>query len=211
MTSTKLMESFIRILYSNDNIRHGELAEKLHTSPSSLTGCVSRYLTIEPPLFYKIKKGKYCEYRLTKEGKDFGQQIIEKDLKKDLKDNNPDTNTSSLTETLISFVLEHTPENENILVQCLKKIDVSTISSTLSFREFMFLSLSLGMITDREFSYKNALDQTYPSEDINNQLEWGSMVYRKCKDMIQTELSQNTDYMIQNLNDEVSKPGKAKK
>lgn len=201
MRYTKSMESFIEILYLNEHISHGEIAEKLSTSPSSLSNCVQRYLNIDPPLFYKIKNGKYCEYCLTKEGKEYGQQIIEKGLE----DRDPNCITPELTKTLITFILEQTPENENTMIQCLKRIDISTISQTFDFREFMFLSLSLDMIGDTKCSYKEALDQTYPSKDVNNQLEWGSMVYKKCRDMIQTQLSQSTDCMIQKLNNEISR------
>lgn len=187
------LDSFIKNIYFNTGISHGELAASLGTSPNSLSGRIRRYQTIEPPIFRRERVGKRYLYSLTEHGKIYYEQEVSKRME-EARMRIEKAEHFLRKEEKISNILENCDLANNHSDECnislLKKVDIDTISKTFSFNEFKFLALTFGLLGE-DMTTRNAFSYTVPDMELKEQWGWAENVLNKYKQMILTNLDKD--------------------
>lgn len=183
---TKALDSFIKNLYFNDGVTHGELAIQLKTTPNSLSNRIKRYQTIEPPIFSIKKAGKNRIYHITEDGKEYYEQKLAKADLEFAKWEQEKERISNILSNCDSS--NYYCDKRNIVL--LKKVDIDTIAKTFSFNEFKFLALTFGLLGE-DMSSRSAFNYTVPDMELKDQWAWGNNVYEKYKQMILTNLNKD--------------------
>ena len=150
---SKYFNETIMIIGDNPGITHGELATKLNTICSNLSGYIKRISEYEPPLIEKEISGKYRSYTLTAEGKSFYRKLTNPEY-------NEGTNIT-YKKDIMTYILETQENNPSPYVQLLRSINIEKIDEAFTLPEFTILCKTLGMIPQEQIiekDLKQALD-----------------------------------------------------
>ena len=149
--NSKYFNETIVIIGENPGITHGELAEKLNTICSNLSGYIKRISEYDPPLIEKEICGKYRSYTLTPEGNNFYKRLTKTEY-------NEGTNIT-YKKDIMTYILETQESNPSPYVQLLRSINIEKIDKVFTLPEFTILCKALGIIPEEEIKEQD-LDQT---------------------------------------------------
>lgn len=185
------LNQILQALKEYPNINHTDLANLLGVSYNNLSQLIARYSTIAPePLFQKVKDGKYTTYSLT----DYGLKCCEQnemDMISSKNNNNKAKVQQEIKKSLISYILSQSEEIDNPCVSFLQKSDISNISAIFQTEEFLFLSMTLGLIP-KDFPISNIMKQ----EKISNNT-YTEYVYGKLKQLALLEINTEKQGILQ--------------
>lgn len=143
----KYFKETIMIIAETPGITHGELATKLNTICSNLSGYIKRISEYEPPLIEKEISGKNRSYTLTAEGKSFYRKLTNPEY-------NEGTNIT-YKKDIMTYILETQENNPSPYVQLLRSINIEKIDEAFTLPEFTILCKTLGMIPQEQIIEKD--------------------------------------------------------
>lgn len=144
----------IEAIYLNPCINLTQLSKTIGSTTSNTSIFIGRILKIEPPLVEKRKSGKYVFYSLTEQGKKFFEAISPSKIKQE----EPIMEVQSMSDLekyLMSYILCSVKENSNPLVTSLIEMDIGLFSKRFTFREFIFLAIQVGILSENSINKEN--------------------------------------------------------
>ncbi len=196
--SSNCFIQFIEKIHDYPGIKHKDLADKLNTTANSLSNRVNRYKNMEPPLFIKVESGRCSTYQLTIDGENFYSEKIDKINDKD-RISKSSTNAKNIEieqemkKVLIEYTLMNCDHSSNPYSHILKGMDVAAISKVFSTGEFLYLSMSLGILKDEFYGLYNSYISKYASKDADREevSQWEQNVNNKFKKLIIKDMDDN--------------------
>ena len=153
IVKSKYFNETIRIIGDNPGITHGELATKLNTICSNLSGYIKRISEYEPPLIEKDICGKYRSYTLTPEGKNFYKSLTGTQQKQE---RHQEKGTEvTYKKDIMLYILETQENSKNPYVQLLESINIERIDEEFTLPEFTILCKVLGIIPQKQIIEKD--------------------------------------------------------